>query len=550
MMEKKVKEREKWHARIKSHIQRQAKSARTKRARPKARKLRKEEKDLKSAARAARRKERRERLGEVGAEVEVKSMEPEKNKKWKPKKDKSGKERQKEVKKLRKVLMRAPMKMREKTQSNEKEKAAKDIGSKDGWKAGSRKMESEKAPTRKEKKVKKLPEEQVIKLLKKVMNLARKETDVTVFDVKEENPESEVLPSSALGVGEELPQNSEAFEEDLGALGEAFKEFSEEDGGGEAFKEAAQSNENTFFKENRGGGAFEETLRSNFKKREKPMAHPEANLTSTSDSGTESSDGSDQDRRCGVKRYVKRRGEQVFGTMRGGANEKAEEPFTELDMIRQAIQISGERLELDSPTRGDGNCGPRALVQQCQRHSVKIFLQRRGVTISTFKEMKKYVANFIRENAKDQRVQDLKENFEQGQSTLHEEEKAVKEHLRLEARTWEKYWIDMRKDAGQERGKRWRECWADDIWLGAAALYLNMDIHILRAGDETAGQMIVVEGNWAPAEDKPALYLGYISNAHYQSLIPVPTTENVLAEVVYAMMLQLEQDNQVRFEKL
>ena len=501
-MERNAKNREKKHAWAKRHIQRQAKSARNKRARSKARKLRKDDKELKSAARAARRKEKRERQGEVGAELGVKSMEPEKDKKWKSKKDKSGKEREKEVKKIRKVLMRAPMKMREKTQSNEKLKTVKDIGSKDGWKAGSRKMESEKAPTRKEKKVGNLPEELVIKLLQKVMNLSRKEKHVTVFDVKEENPESEVLPSSALGVGEELPQNSEAFEEDLGALGEAFKEFSEEDGGGEAFKEAAQSNENTFFKENRGGGAFEETLRSNFKK------------------------------------------------MRGGANEKAEEPFTELDMIRQAIQISGERLELDSPTRGDGNCGPRALVQQCQRHSVKIFLQRRGVTISTFKEMKKYVANFIRENANDQRVQDLKENFEQGQSTLHEEEKAVKEHLRLEARTWEKYWIDMRKDAGQERGKRWRECWADDIWLGAAALYLNMDIHILRAGDETAGQMIFVEGNWAPAEDKPALYLGYISNAHYQSLIPVPTTENVLAEVVYAMMLQLEQDNQVRFEKL
>ena len=516
MMEKKVKEREKWHARIKSHIQRQAKSARTKRARPKARKLRKEEKDLKSAARAARRKERRERQGEGGVEVKVTPIEPEKDKKLKPKKDKSGKEREKEVKKIRKVLMRAPMKMREKTKSNEKLKTVKDIGSKDGWKAGSRKMESEKAPTRKEKKVGNLPEELVIKLLKKVMNLSRKETHVTVFDVKEENPESEVLPSSALGVGEELPQNGEAFEEDLG---EAFKEISKEDGGGEAFKEAAQSNENTFFKENRGGGAFEETLRSNFKKREKPMAHPV-------------------------------RGEQVFGTMRGGANEKAEEPFTELDMIRQAIQISGKRLELDSPTRGDGNCGPRALVQQCQRHSVKIFLQRRGVTISTFKQLKKYVANFIRENANDQRVQDLKENFEQGQSTLHEEEKAVKEHLRLEARTWEKYWIDMRKDAGQERGKRWRECWADDIWLGAAALYLNMDIHILQAGDQTAGQMIVVKGNWTPAEDKPALYLGYIPNSHYQSLIPVPTTENVLAEVVYAVMLQLEQDNQVRIEKL
>ena len=234
----------------------------------------------------------------------------------------------------------------------------------------------------------------------------------------------------------------------------------------------------------------------------------------------------------------------VGGGMRGGAGVGYEDVFLE------AIDKSGERLELDNHTRGDGNCGPRALVQQCQRHSVKMFLQRREVTITTFKQLKENVANFIHENANDQRVQDLKQNFELGQATIHMEEKAVKEHLRLEARSWEKYWIDMRTDAGQERGKRWRECWADDIWLGAAALYLNMDIHILRAGDETAGQMIFVEGNWAPAEDKPALYLGYISNAHYQSLIPVPTTENVLAEVVYAMMLQLEQDNQVRFEKL
>ena len=234
----------------------------------------------------------------------------------------------------------------------------------------------------------------------------------------------------------------------------------------------------------------------------------------------------------------------VGGGMRGGAGDGYEDVFLE------AIDKSGERLELDNHTRGDGNCGPRALVQQCQRHSVKMFLQRREVTITTFKQLKENVANFIHENADDQRVQDLKQNFEQGQAAIHEEEKAVKEHLRLEARTWEKYWIDMNKDAGKERGKRWRECWADDIWLGAAALYLNMDIHILQAGDQRAGQMIVVEGNWAPAEDKPALYLGYIPNSHYQSLIPVPTTENVLAEVIYAIMLQLEQDSQVRFEKL
>ena len=37
------------------------------------------------------------------------------------------------------------------------------------------------------------------------------------------------------------------------------------------------------------------------------MAHTESNITSTSESETESSDGAVLDRRCGAKRYVKRR---------------------------------------------------------------------------------------------------------------------------------------------------------------------------------------------------------------------------------------------------
>ena len=79
----------------------------------------------------------------------------------------------------------------------------------------------------------------------------------------------------------------------------------------------------------------------------------------------------------------------VGGGMRGGAGDGYEDVFLE------AINKSRERLKLDNHTRGDGNCGPRALVQQCQRHSVKMFLQRREVTITTLKQLKETVANFI-----------------------------------------------------------------------------------------------------------------------------------------------------------
>ena len=514
MMEKKVKEREKWHARIKSHIQRQAKSARTKRARPKARKLRKEEKDLKSAARAARRKERRERLGEVGAEVEVKSMEPEKNKKWKPKKDKSGKERQKEVKKLRKVLMRAPMKMREKTQSNEKEKAAKDIGSKDGWKAGSRNFESERAPTRKEK-VKKLSEGTVVKLLKKAMNLARKERPG--IDMKVETLADVVPPVSGLGVDEGLEQKerSKTGEDGgAGALGEAFNETSVEDGGRGTFKEAQSNDEKNFFKKDRGGGAFEETLQLDLKKNEEDQVHLKPS------------------------------------TMKGGAWQ----PQSNEDEIRLAIKKSGEGLVLDRRTRGDGNCCSRALVQQCKRPPVKLFLQSRGITIVGFMQLKEEVAQFIVDNRNTEKVLNLRRNFEYSQMTIQAEG--------LERRSWRQYWSDMKQDAGEVVGPQWLLYWADDIWLQAAAYYLNMNIHIIWAGAATDGRIVSdVDGDWSPVdEEKPTLYLGYIVDAHYQSLLPQaehhPTPaylqreaiDNALAAAMQGLDAELkQQSSQVSF---
>ena len=509
MMERNAKNREKKHAWAKRHIQRQAKSARNKRARSKARKLRKDDKELKSAARAARRKERRERQGEGGEEVKVTPIEPEKLKKRKPKKDHNPVD--KGMKKLRKVLMSAPLK---KTKSNEKEKAAKDIGSKDGWKAGSRNFESERAPTRKEK-VKKLSEGTVVKLLKKAMNLVRKERPGS--DMKVETLADVVPPVSGLGVDEGLEQKERSKTgEDGGAdaLGEAFNETSVEDGGRGTFKEAQSNDEKNFFKKDRGGGAFEETLQLDLKKNEEDQVHLKPS------------------------------------TMKGGAWQ----PQSNEDEIRLAIKKSGEGLVLDRRTRGDGNCCSRALVQQCKRPPVKLFLQSRGITIVGFMQLKEEVAQFIVDNRNTEKVLNLRRNFEYSQMTIQAEG--------LERRSWRQYWSDMKQDAGEVVGPQWLLYWADDIWLQAAAYYLNMNIHIIWAGAATDGRIVSdVDGDWSPVdEEKPTLYLGYIVDAHYQSLLPQaehhPTPaylqreaiDNALAAAMQGLDAELkQQSSQVSF---
>ena len=509
MMERNAKNREKKHAWAKRHIQRQAKSARNKRARSKARKLRKDDKELKSAARAARRKERRERQGEGGEEVKVTPIEPEKLKKRKPKKDHNPVD--KGMKKLRKVLMSAPLK---KTKSKEKEKAAKDIGSKDGWKAGSRNFESERAPTRKEK-VKKLSEGTVVKLLKKAMNLARKERPG--IDMKVETLADVVPPVSGLGVDEGLEQKerSKTGEDGgAGALGEAFNETSVEDGGRGTFKEAQSNDEKNFFKKDRGGGAFEETLQLDLKKNEEDQVHLKPS------------------------------------TMKGGAWQ----PQSNEDEIRLAIKKSGEGLVLDRRTRGDGNCCSRALVQQCKRPPVKLFLQSRGITIVGFMQLKEEVAQFIVDNRNTEKVLNLRRNFEYSQMTIQAEG--------LERRSWRQYWSDMKQDAGEVVGPQWLLYWADDIWLQAAAYYLNMNIHIIWAGAATDGRIVSdVDGDWSPVdEEKPTLYLGYIVDAHYQSLLPQaehhPTPaylqreaiDNALAAAMQGLDAELkQQSSQVSF---
>ena len=203
--------------------------------------------------------------------------------------------------------------------------------------------------------------------------------------------------------------------------------------------------------------------------------------------------------------------EDEVQNMRGGAGQ------TYAEVLTEAIQRSGQHLVLDQPTPGDGNCCSYAFVQQCKRTPVKLFLQSRGLTIVEFMQLKLSVAQFIQANSNTQKVQNLRVNFEVSQLNMHLEG--------LRKRTWRQYWTDMQQDARQVRGRRWVECWADDIWLQAAAWFLNTDVHIIWAGADTQGQTFsITDGNWSPVaegEERPRLYLGYIVRTHYQSLLPL-----------------------------
>ena len=238
------------------------------------------------------------------------------------------------------------------------------------------------------------------------------------------------------------------------------------------------------------------------------------------------------------------------GTMKGGARHTNQEPMTYEEQLQLAILKVQERLVLDAPTPGLGNCCACAFVQQCQRPPVKLFLQSRGLTINDFMQLKKNVAEFIHANRNHPKVQNLRTNFDVSQLNMH--------HEGMRKRSWRQYWSDMQEDATNHMGRNWEDFWGDDIWLQAVAWYLNMDVHLIFAGANTQGRdSSDIDGNWSPVVgDRPLLYLGYIVNEHYQSLLPLvednsrpvylapPAINAVLGDVLKKL-----QDNQVSFKK-
>ena len=176
------------------------------------------------------------------------------------------------------------------------------------------------------------------------------------------------------------------------------------------------------------------------------------------------------------------------------------------ELMRRAIQQAQLQLRLDAETPGLGNCFSVAIVQQFQRPPVNLFLQSRGMKITSFMQLKKNVKEFVFTHMHTEKMKELKANFEMSQQTM------ARENPDLTPRTWSKYWQDMLKDGE----------WADDTFIQACAWYTNMNIVIVSAGHATPEQpFYAMEGTFATETTGPTLLVGYINGNHYQSLLPL-----------------------------
>ena len=535
-MDKNVKKEQQKLTRARRHDERRAKRERAKRSRPNVRKARQEEKRLKDSTRAARRKERKQK------EMLETTVELESEKKLKSKK-RAKPEPSLVDDKVKSILTRASIRPVGERKVIQGQRRARSTGS--GWKPGKNLVASELPQLRKGKK---LTNSTVTKLLRAAMKVTAKIREGSDEKSPEVGAAKEDLQFNSSEAPRALSCKEFLFEAEQGP---ALKEFLNNQVGSpkqkqKRYKKRAAKNLRLWHESSDEEEDLETERRSEASARPEPTtadlteSSSEAELTETTDDDTDSA-GSDEDVQVNLR----------SSSMQGGA---WQEPITGADMIKMAIDQAGENLILDKPTRGDGNCCSRALVQQCQRPPVKLFLQSRGVTIQDLMQLKENVAQFIYENRNTEKILYLRRMFEYSEMNIH--------HEGMKRRNWSQYWYDMKQDAGQERNSaRWKNYWADEIWLKAAAYYLNLNVHIIWAGDDTGGRLVSdVDGDWSPVdEEKPTLYLGYIVNAHYQSLLPRaehhPTPayllpeaiDNAMAGMVYGVMQGLddEQNNKV-----
>ena len=535
-MDKNVKKEQQKLTRARRHDERRAKRERAKRSRPNVRKARQEEKRLKDSTRAARRKERKQK------EMLETTVELESERKLKSKK-RAKPEPSLVDDKVKSILTRASIRPVGERKVIQGQRRARSTGS--GWKPGKNLVASELPQLRKGKK---LTNSTVTKLLRAAMKATAKIREGSDEKSPEVGAAKEDLQFNSSEAPRALSCKEFLFEAEQGP---ALKEFLNNQVGSpkqkqKRYKKRAAKNLRLWDESSDEEEDMETESRSKATARPEPTtadltgSSSEAGLTETTDDDTDSA-GSDEDVQVNLR----------SSSMQGGA---WQEPITGADMIKMAIDQAGENLILDKPTRGDGNCCSRALVQQCQRPPVKLFLQSRGVTIQDLMQLKENVAQFIYENRNTEKILYLRRMFEYSEMNIH--------HEGMKRRNWSQYWYDMKQDAGQERNSaRWKNYWADEIWLKAAAYYLNLNVHIIWAGDDTGGRLVSdVDGDWSPVdEEKPTLYLGYIVNAHYQSLLPRaehhPTPayllpeaiDNAMAGMVYGVMQGLddEQNNKV-----
>ena len=165
------------------------------------------------------------------------------------------------------------------------------------------------------------------------------------------------------------------------------------------------------------------------------------------------------------------------------------------DKIVTNVQKKGFNVKLDDLTQGKGSCFMVAVLQQMKRPDVREYLNEEQRAIKNSLEFRWSVNRFRIRQANNEKIQNMKMLYNATTPRV----------------SWEVYWREMTKE------KPIME-WADGWFIQVTAWYLGLDLWIF----DTAGEDYTeIQGNWNNPEDGTpvALILGYLHNAHYQSLL-------------------------------
>ena len=88
-------------------------------------------------------------------------------------------------------------------------------------------------------------------------------------------------------------------------------------------------------------------------------------------------------------------------------------------------------------------------------------------------------------------------------------DQAARAVAKEESKTWDEYWMCMLIDTE----------WADGYFIRSAAWYLEMNIQIMDTKCNTDEPYYTIDGDFTGEGCTNILYIGYVSEVHYQSLL-------------------------------
>ena len=173
-----------------------------------------------------------------------------------------------------------------------------------------------------------------------------------------------------------------------------------------------------------------------------------------------------------------------------------------MDDLTSTIESCKVQLKQDNNTEGYGNCFPNAIVQQCRRPEIRAWLQENNPSaiVSSHHALRGKVKKYALSSTH-KAIIEYKRNFER---TMPEQDKI----------SWTNYWVKMGKEG----------TWIDSAFIQVTSWFLQLDILILTTSSKPDHPFMKISGSLngnIEGLSRPPLFLGYYTNVHYQSLLPL-----------------------------